>query len=239
MASYFDDLITMNCSYSACSKNIMKIIKLMSPFGLIVHPSKSILFPCQEIEYLGFIINSTNVTLTLTPVKRQKILVLCDEILSSAYVKIMKVLQLLGKFSSSFITVPQGKLYYRSLEINKTSALKINKGNFDKFMILSKESKANINWWKNNIMDSFAPIPRPNPSIVLNTDTSLVGWGASIAGSKTGVLFSMEESQQHINILELKAVLFGLKALCNKFHNIHILIQIGNTMAVAAINKRG
>ena len=31
-------------------------------------------------------------------------------------------------------------------------------------------------------MDSFAPIPRPNPSIVLNTDASLVGWGASMAG---------------------------------------------------------
>ena len=55
----------------------------MPSLGLIVHPSKAILFPCQEIEYLGFIINSTNMTLTLTPVKKQNILVLSDEILSS------------------------------------------------------------------------------------------------------------------------------------------------------------
>ena len=47
VASYFDHLITMDCIYSAYSKNIMKIIKLMSSLGLIVHPSKSILFPCQ------------------------------------------------------------------------------------------------------------------------------------------------------------------------------------------------
>ena len=66
VASYFDNLIAMDCSYSTCSKNIMKIIKLMSSLGLIAHPSKSILFPCQEIEYLGFIINSTNMTLALT-----------------------------------------------------------------------------------------------------------------------------------------------------------------------------
>ena len=104
-------------------------------------------------------------TLTLTPVKEQKMLVLCDEILSSAHVKIRNILQMLGKFSSSFIAVPQGKLYYRSLEINKTSALKINKGNFDKLMIVSKERKTNIYWWKSNIMNSFAPILRPNPSI--------------------------------------------------------------------------
>ena len=86
------------------------------------------LFPCQEIEYLGFIINSPNITLTLTLIKEQKIVLLCDEILSSPHVKVRNVSQLLGKFSSSFIAVPQGKLYYRSLEMNKTSTLKSSKG---------------------------------------------------------------------------------------------------------------
>ena len=130
-------------------------------------------------------------------------------------------------------------MYYRSLEINETSALKINKGNFGKFMILSKKSKANIDWWESNIMDFFAPILRTNLSKVLNNDALLAGWGASMAGSKKGGLFWSEESQQHINILELKSALSGLKALCNNFHNIHIVIQIDNTSAVAAINKMG
>ena len=85
--------------------------------------------------------------------------------------------------------------------MNKTGALKTNKENFDKFMILSKEIKVNVYWWKSNIMDSFALILRPNPSIALNIDASLAGWGASMPGSKAGELFSCEESQQHINIL--------------------------------------
>ena len=135
-------------------------------------------------------VTSTNMTLTLTLIKKQKLLLLCDEILSSPHVKIRKASQMLGKLSSSFIAVPHGKLYYSSLEMNKTSAL-INKGNFDKFMIFSKESKANIYWWKSNIMDSFAPILRPNPSIVLNTDASLAGWVASMEGSKTGGIFHL------------------------------------------------
>ena len=66
--------------------------------------------------------------------------------LSSPHVKIRKVSELLGKFSSSFIAYPLVKMYYSSLEINKTNALKI--------------------------MGSFAPILRPNPSIVLNTDSN-------------------------------------------------------------------
>ena len=119
--------------------------------------------------------------LTLTLMKKQKIWLLCDGILSSPPVKIRNVLQLLGKFSSCFIAVPQGKLYQKSFEMNKTSTLKIKKGNFDKFMILSKECKANIYWWKSNIMNSFAPILRPNSSIVLNTVASL-----SMTRSKAG-----------------------------------------------------
>ena len=60
-------------------------------------------------------------------------------------------------------------------------------------------------------------------------------WQEAIQGG----LFSSEEFHQHINILELKTALFGLKAFCNNFHNIHILIQIDNTSAVAAISKMG
>ena len=46
-------------------------------------------------------------TLTLTLVKKQKTLLLCDEILPSPQVKTKNVSQLLGKFTSSLIVVPQ------------------------------------------------------------------------------------------------------------------------------------
>ena len=61
-------------------------------------------------------------------------------------------------------------------------------------------------------MDSFSPVLKHNPSVVLNIDASLGGWGASMAGSKIGWLYSPEEYQKHINILERKTALLGLKA---------------------------
>ena len=45
---------------------------MVNMLELILHPSKYILFLCQEIEYLAFIIISINLTLTLTLVKKQK-----------------------------------------------------------------------------------------------------------------------------------------------------------------------
>ena len=86
-------------------------------------------------------------------------------------------------------------------------------------------------------MDFFAPILRPNLSIVLNTAATLAGWG--MHQWQNIRLFSSEESQQHINILKLKVASFGLKALCNNFDDIHILINTDNMSAVAAINKMG
>lgn len=49
---------------------------------------------------------------------------------------------------------------------------------------------------------------------------------------KIGAFFSIEESKLHIDALEIKAVIFGLGKLS-------YLIQVGNILVVAAINKMG
>ena len=139
-------------------------------------------------------------------------MLLFDKILSSPQVKIRKLSQLLGKFSNSFIAVPQGKLYYRPLKINKTNALMINKGNFDNFLILSKESKANIYWWKSNIMDSFTPIFRSNPSMVLSTDVYLAGWRVSMTWRKTGAFLIWGISAAH-NYFRTQSCIIWIESL--------------------------
>ena len=57
-------------------------------------------------------------------------------------------------------------------------------------------------------------------------------------GNTAGGQFSADESQQHISVLDLKASLFGLKALCS-VSSTHIQVQIGNAVAVGSLNKMG
>ena len=112
---------------------------------------------------------------------------MCENILSSEYITIRDVARLSGKFSSSFIGVPTGKLHFRYLERDKTSELVRRKGKYDKRMFLSEEAKAEISWWRDNISSSWSPIQRDNPSMVLTTDASLLGWGATFDhGAQTG-----------------------------------------------------
>ena len=184
VAGYFDDLITMNSTHSSCCDNISKIILLLSKLGFVIHSEKSTFNPCQEIEYLGFVINSINMTVSLTTAKKQKILLLCVKLLTTEQAPIRQVAQLLGTFSSSFIAVPFGKLYYRSLQGCKTKFLLISKGNFDQIMHVSKEAIQDILWWKHNIIEAYDPIVREDPSVIMNTDASSFGWGASLGKKK-------------------------------------------------------
>ena len=115
--------------------------------------------------------------------------------LHEEFLIIRKIAKLLGKFTSSFPVVRFGPLHYRSLEWDKILALKFAKGNFDKKMKVSQAGKMDILWWINNIEDTFSPMQIPNCSFLLKT---------------TGGHFALDESLLHINVLELKAVLFGL-----------------------------
>ena len=55
--------------------------------------------------------------------------------------------------------------------------------------------------------------------------------------NSTGDLFATSEMKEHINLLELKAILFGLKALAKGLTKIYITVLTDNSTAVACINK--
>ena len=90
-----------------------------------------------------------------------------------------------------------------------------------------------------NINKTYNDIIVPNPSVEIKADASLNGWGAVMGSSSKAGLFSEEETQDHINVLELKAILFGLKSLACHIQLAHIKILCDNSTAVACINKFG
>lgn len=64
------------------------------------------------------------------------------------------------------------------------------------------------------------------------------GWGACIGDNVTGGHWADHE-KDHINILELKAVLFGLKTLLHDVQSKHIRIKSDNTTVIASITSYG
>ena len=76
------------------------------------------------------------------------------------------------------------------------------------------------------------------PNLVINTDVSLEGWGAHDEIIATGGRWLDSEADAHINVLELQAILLGLKSLA-KTNKPHIRILTDNTTAMAYIRNMG
>ena len=178
-------------------------------------------------------------TIRLPPTKAAHLCTTCQNLLLKTEMTIRETAQVIGLIVSSLPAVQFGELYYRNLEKNKVLALQANKGNYDAPLYLSKDAKADLSWWINNVDSSFKKIVQPNPDMTLTTDASTKGWGAVYGEQKIGDPWSLEEQWFHINYLELKAIWLGLKSLCNNLRQKHIRIQSDNTTAVAYINAMG
>jgi len=130
-------------------QNVIDTTTLFDKVGFIIHPEKSVLLPTQTITFLGFVLNSTLMKVTLTPERALKLKNACQNLLDAASACIRDVAQVLGLMVSSFPGVMYGPLHHKFLELDKTHALKINKGSFDKNMSLSMEAITDLKWWVN------------------------------------------------------------------------------------------
>ena len=71
---YLDDSVLFGDNYGECIATVLRALNLFQSLGFQAHPEKSSLIPKQEIDYLGFTVNSKNMTLKLTKEDCNKIL---------------------------------------------------------------------------------------------------------------------------------------------------------------------
>ena len=240
---YIDDSLLVSPSKEEAEQAVAHTKHILTSLGFIVHPEKSIFNPCKEIQFLGFIINSGQMTVRLPQNKKESLKYLCMQIEHKKYEKIRVVAEVTGKIVATFPASQIGKLHYRSLEKAKTKALKENKGDFDKLMEIDSSVKQELRWWIENV-DSCIKMLTVRPiSKCLESDASGLGWGATDGCSKIGGQWNPLELEyavrNEINYLELLASFLGLQSFCNKEMNIHIHLKMDNITAVTYINNMG
>lgn len=238
---YIDDLWMKQDIKLECMKSAMTAGTTLSDNGLIPHPVKSGLPPEQTKEFIGFIFDSINMTVSLPSHKKERLVNMCTKLLRKQSITIRMLAEVIGTLVSSFPGVMYGPLFYRQLEDNKSQALKSNHGDFCQKTDLTNGSKTELEWWIKNIKDAKNPISHGQPDIVLFSDASKLGYGytdkqRNLSG---GGKWKPDECELHINSLELLGAFFGLKALCPNECNKHVRLMIDNTTAVCYIREMG
>lgn len=109
--------------------------------------------------------------------KADKIKLAINSLLKKTSPVIREVASVVGLMVSSFPAVRYAPLFYRSLENDKTEALKANGWNLDDHMCISEQAIRHLNWWLNNVSSNPCQIFTPLSTVTLECDSSLEGWG--------------------------------------------------------------
>jgi len=75
--------------------------------------------------------------------------------------------------------------------------------------------------------------------IVIESDASMLGWGAVCGGVKTSGVWTSEEVQYHINVLELKAVFLAVQCFLKGKTAVNVLLRLDNQTAIVYLNHMG
>ena len=143
---YLDDILLMNQSFQGVLSDLNVAMTLLKGLGFLINKEKSEFQPQQRIDFLGYTVDSIEMTLSLPRDKVLKIKETCKEILSDQSVTVRKLAQLIGKLTATNQAILAAPLHYRNLQSLKTKALHSG-GHYDHRVILDQDSITEINWW--------------------------------------------------------------------------------------------
>lgn len=222
VVSYLDDMLVLGRAYDECMSSLRKVMSLLETLGFKINVEKSQLIPSQVVRYLGFIINSSTMTLSLPEEKCNRVISKCDKTVNSSQITIRELAELIGTLIAAAPATKYGMLYTKQLEQEKTLALDECCNNWSGKVSLSVEAKSDLSWWILNAGKFYNNLHKPKPQCIITTDASPTGWGAWIEadGKEIHGHWSGEFLDYHINVLEIWAVFLGLRFLI-KTRGIH------------------
>lgn len=242
---YLDDILLAAPTFEECHRNTLFVIDLLESLGFRINREKSELIPSHRIPFLGFVVDSVQMSITL-PMEKilsiQSMAILLKDSLQTVSLRMLS--KFIGMCSATRPAVYQAPAHYRHLQFLKNLVLR-NSLNpieaYDKEVFLNEKSREDLVWWESRLQFHCSqPINFPPPSKVITSDSSDYGWGIWSDGEHSQGLWSWEEIKWHINLKELMAGFIGLKLFtrCQPCLT-HIRLQMDNTTSVHYVNKIG
>lgn len=240
ISAYMDDLFLCSASPSVLNQHCTLTLDTLTSLGFRPNNQKSQLSPTKLMTHLGYIWNTSAMTLSLPEEKCIKTCKFAVNILSEPQCSLRRLASFLGLLVSHSTGFAYSALHFRKLQLFYNRLLMGH--DWDDIITLSPDAITDIAWWSKNCIfplpaNHIKPLP---PSITVHTDASMSGWGMSSSdGTVASGSWSDLESKNHINFLELYCIFLAINCLIQKFSHCHIHIVTDSTTAMFYINKLG
>lgn len=191
-----------------------RVRRLFADLGLTLHPTKGVWHGTQCLPLLGFLVDTKRRLFLLQPARTAKIIGMAGRLLASAkthrrWVRYSALRSFCGTAVSTQLAVTAARLHLRS----PYSAMRDHLDKSSGRVRLGRQGMQDLQWWR--ALAAHAEMGRAlwprEADVVLTTDASGTGWGATWDGLGPARGFhSPSRKKAHINLLELGAVRLGL-----------------------------
>ena len=256
VANYLDDFLVFGTTFQDCQEAQMALISLLGELGFYVSWKKCA-SPATSIRYLGIIIDSMSMCLSLPEDKLEKLKHELEFFSTRTRASKKQIQRLCGIIAHCSKVIRGGRKFSRRI-IDLLAGLTEDNPRIR----LSEEFKLDLNWWIEFAKDfngqEFIISPNDGHGAVFATDSSLKGYGVVteddwMAGYFNSVdipqgIQSLDASHEHwdnivvddvsnINYLELVPIWLALRRYSYHWKDSHLLCLSDNTQVVAMLKN--
>ena len=228
---YLDDLLILAPTKEECLHHLDKAVKILEEFGWIINQEKSRKQPAQIFEWLGIHVDLKDHTVSATQAHMEDLQEQLKSVIKSKYTSKRKIMKMQGLAN----WIGQNNKIIR-LMVSQTKILirAFRKQRLDTPLRLTKGMKLSLIKWLNTPRIPQA-LGNPTPSVIIQTDASLTGWGMKINNRTFQGTFDHSMGNWSINALELLTIWFALLMVRERNQVIQVLCD--NSTAVAAVRR--
>ena len=235
---YLDDWLLLARDRQLLAEATLRFVRLCMDLGIVVNVEKSELVPTQRLVHLGIEWNFATCIVRPPMEKVTKLRHTIALVLKEKKARLPTLESLRGQLCALEKVVPYGRINFRFFQALVTRALK--KGRNARWLHLTPEALEDLWWWVHeDNMRRGAPFRPPSPEVIVTSDASTHGWGASFEGQTLAGRWRDIHSNRHINWLEMEAVRLTIERQARVWKGKAVRFLIDNRTTVAYIMKQG
>ena len=195
---FLDDLLIFENTVEEILVARVSVIFLLQHLEFAINFKKCVLELTQEIEFLGMLVKSKTITLSVSQEKVQKIKSQCLELYRAQEITLLEITSLLGTLTYTIQAILPTRFQFWYLQQQQIATLKRSVS----YMAIERYGQRETCMVdkKNLELSNGRAIIQSSSLVLMQTDASKKGWGAVCQGIKTGGLWSKKEQEYHISL---------------------------------------
>ena len=240
LVACIDDILVLAESTELAKSHVEALVYLFQCLGFRINQKKSVLEPAQTMEFLGLTVDTVTMELRLPLEKMKKIRAESRAMARAEQVSARALARLVGKMNATSQVIPPAPLFFCHLQMALSDTLNRNLQSYEAQVPMSQNCKEKLMWWDNHMAKwNGKSLLSKEVDMTIDSDASLIGWGAVCLNQRTGGPWSQAECKMHINCLELLAATLAVHTFLKSKTRMSVLLRLDNTTAVAGLQGIG